>query len=93
MIEPGAEHCYSAVADHQLDEIEAADPDLHSALLTICEHILDQPGLAHAASSAITTAHGIRMMLHVPGHAPYKVFWSLDPVRIEAVFPYDRRSR
>ena len=37
---------------------------------------------------AITTADGIRMRLPVIGHPPYKVFWSTDGPRIEAIFPH-----
>lgn len=84
---------YSAVADQQLNEMEASDLALYDDVLTTCERIFDNPGLARSVSSAITTPGGIRMVLDVPGRYPFKVFWSPEPVRIEAVFPYEQRSR
>ncbi len=84
---------YSKIADQQLDEIEALDPDLYDAVLTVCESIFDHPERAQSGSRAITTEQGIRMVLSVPGFADYKVFWSTDLPRVEAVFPYDFRSR
>jgi hypothetical protein len=53
-----------------------------------CELIFRMPGLAHSLSTAVTTSEGIRMRLPVPGHPRYKVFWSTDGPRIEAVFPH-----
>jgi hypothetical protein len=41
-------------------------------------------GQAHALSSAMTTKEGIRLRLPVRGQ-PYKVFWSTEGPRIEAV--------
>ena len=80
---------YSEIANAQLDEIENGDdPDLYSALLDVCEFVLANPGQAQSRSSALTTAEGIRFRLAVPGHHPYKVLWSSDGPRIEAVFPY-----
>ncbi len=80
---------YSEVANAQLDEIEnGGDPDLYDALMDVCEFVLADPGAAQARSSALTTAGGIRFRLAVPGRHPYKVFWSSDGPRIEAVFPY-----
>lgn len=80
---------YSEVANAQLDEIEAGDdPDLYEAIVDVCEFVLAHPGQAQSRSSALTTAEGIRFRLAVPGHHPYKVFWSSDGPRIEAVFPY-----
>ncbi len=84
---------YSTIADQQLDELEALDPDLHDAVLTACESIFDQPERAQSISRAITTQQGIRMVLSVLGFPDYKVFWSTDLPRVEAVFPYDFRSR
>lgn len=79
---------YSQVADHQLDELERRDPDLYDAVLTVCEHIFDHPQQAQSMSRAIRTEEGIRMVLSVPGFPPYKVFWSTELPRVEAVFPY-----
>jgi len=80
---------YSEIANVQLDEIEHGDdPDLYDALLDVCEFVLANPGRAQSRSSALTTTEGIRFRLAVPGHHPYKVFWSSDGPRIEAVFPY-----
>jgi hypothetical protein len=80
---------YSDVAISQLDEIENGDDlDLYEAILDVCEFVLSEPGKAQARSSALTTAEGIRFRFAVPGHHPYKVFWSSGGPRIEAVFPY-----
>lgn len=80
---------YSEVANAQLDEIESGDdPDLYEALLDVCEFVLAHLGPAQSRSSALTTSVGIRFRLAVPGHHPYKVFWSSEGPRIEAVFPY-----
>lgn len=84
---------YSEIADQQLDELQTLDLDLYDAVLTACESIFDHPERAQSASRAITTEQGIRMVLSVPEFPPYKVFWSTDLPRIEAVFPYDFRSR
>ena len=84
---------YSKVANQQLDELEARDPALHDAVLTMCESIFDHPKRAQSLSGAITTEQGIRMVLPVPGFPPYKVFWSTEMPRVEAVFPYDFRTR
>ena len=84
---------YSKIADQQLDEIEALDPDLYDAVLTVCESVFDHPERAQSVSRAITTEQGIRMVLSVPGFAPYKVFWSTELPRVEAVLPDDLRSR
>ena len=80
---------YSQVANKQLDSLEAgSDADLHNAVLDSCELIIRLPAQAQARSTAITTAEGIRLRLPVAGHPPYKVFWSSDGPRIEAVFPH-----
>lgn len=80
---------YSEIADEQLDELEAGgDIALCNDVLTVCQFIVNAPEQAQGMSSAITTSAGIRFRLAVPGHAPYKVFWSSDGPRIEAVFPY-----
>jgi hypothetical protein len=84
-----AEGNYSEVADAQLDALESGpDVDLYNAVLDACELIFRMPGQAQALSTAITTKDGIRMRLPVPGHPPYKVFWSTEGPRIEAVFPH-----
>jgi hypothetical protein len=82
---------YSAVADAQLDEIEAGvDPDLYNAILETCHLIFALPDVAQSRSSAIQTDQGIRFRIPVRGHWPYKVFWSRpeDAPRVEAVFPH-----
>ena len=80
---------YSAVADAQLDALESGpDVDLYNAILDACELIFRMPGQAQALSTAITTTDGIRLRLPVPGHPPYKIFWSTDGPRVEAVFPH-----
>ncbi len=79
----------SAVADAQLDELEAStDADLYNAVLDTTELIFRLPVQAQSLSTAITTADGIRMRLPVIGHPPYKVFWSADGPRVEAIFPH-----
>lgn len=84
-----AEGDYSAVADAQLDELERGpDTALYNAILDTIELIFRLPAQAQALSTAITTTDGIRMRLPVIGHAPYKVFWSTEGPRIEAVFPH-----
>jgi hypothetical protein len=84
---------YSTIADQQLNELEDRDPELYDAVLTVCEGIFDNPEQAQSVSRAITTNQGIRMVLSVPGFPAYKVFWSTDGPRVEAVFPYDFRTR
>ncbi|MEX7469074.1 hypothetical protein AB4Z39_05105 [Mycobacterium adipatum] len=80
---------YSQVASDQLDALEQCpDPGLYSAVLDTIDLIFRVPGQAQALSTAITTADGIRMRLPVIGHPPFKVFWSTDGPRIEAVFPH-----
>lgn len=79
---------YSAIADEQLDRLEATDPALYGDVLTICELILTNPSRARSMSAAVTTDDGILLRLAVPGRHPYKVFWSSAGPRIEAVFPY-----
>ena len=80
---------YSAVADAQLDELEnGPDAELYNSILDTIELIFRLPGQAQSLSTAITTPDGIRMRLPVIGHPPYKVFWSTEGPRIEAVFPH-----
>jgi len=80
---------YSEVADKHLDALEAGpDIDLYNAVLDACELIFRMPDHAQALSTAITTAEGIRFRLPVVAHPPFKVFWSSDGPRIEAVFPH-----
>lgn len=84
----GVVESYSEVADAQLDEIQAQDPHLYNDILTICELIFMQPARAQSMSAAISTQDGNVLRLGVPGHAPYKVFWTTTEPRIEAVFPH-----
>ena len=80
---------YSEVADAQLDALEIGpDADLYNSVLDTIEFIFRLPGQAQSLSTAITTPDGIRMRLPVIGHPPYKVFWSTDGPRIEAIFPH-----
>lgn len=80
---------YSQIADAQLDALETgADADLYNSVLDTIELVFRLPGQAQALSTAITTPAGIRMRLPVIGHPPYKVFWSTDGPRIEAIFPH-----
>lgn len=78
---------YSEVADEQLNDLEATDPDTYNDVLEACESIFEDPTWAQANSSAIQTSQGIRLRLPVKGRH-HKVFWSSDGPRIEAVFPY-----
>jgi hypothetical protein len=80
---------YSEVADAQLDALETGpDADLYNAVLDACALVLSRPGQAQSMSTAFTTRDGIRMRLPVDGYPHYKVFWSTDGPRIEAVFPH-----
>lgn len=80
---------YSEIADAQLDTLERGpDAELYNSVLDTIELIFRLPGEAQSLSTAITTSEGIRMRLPVIGHPPYKVFWSTDGPRIEAVFPH-----
>jgi hypothetical protein len=84
-----ADGSYSQIADAQIDELEAGpDLTLYNAVLEVCELIFNSPDQAQSESAAITTENGIRFRVAVSGHYPYKVFWSSDGPRIEAVFPY-----
>ena len=89
--DPGFAGAYSTVAEAQLDALERGDDiDLYNAVLDTCELIFRLPSHAQSRSTAITTAEGVRLRLPVAGHPPYKVFWSSDGPRIEAVFPHSR---
>lgn len=80
---------YSEVADEQLDAPEQGhDVELFNAVLDACDLVFRAPARARAMSTAIRTREGIRFRLPVPGHPPYKVFWSSEGPRIEAVFPH-----
>ena len=79
---------YSEVADAQLDALEAgADADLYNAVLDACELVLSYPSAAQARSTAVRTKDGVVLRLPVAGHPPYKVFWTTEGPRVEAVFP------
>jgi len=82
------EGAYSEIADQQLDELERSDPALYNDILTMCEMVFTDPGRAQSMSAAVRAEHGIVFRLAVPGRHPYKVFWSSDGPRVEAVFPY-----
>lgn len=79
---------YSEVADQQLDDLEARDPELYSDVMDVCEAIFASPARAQGMSAAVQTTDGIVFRLAVPGRYPYKVFWTSDGPRIEAIFPY-----
>lgn len=87
MTEGGA---YSQVADDQLDLLErGADIALYNAVLDACELVFRLPGKAQALSTTIISSTGETVLrLPVAGHPPYKVFWTSDGPRIEAVFPH-----
>jgi hypothetical protein len=80
---------YSRVADEQLDALEAGpDVGLYNAVLDACELVFRAPALARQRSTAVATNEGVPFRLPVAGHPPYKVFWSSEGPRIEAVFPH-----
>lgn len=79
---------YSEVAWAQLDELQATSPDLYNDILTVCELVFSHPQRAQSMSTAIRTEHGIIMRLAVPKRHPYKVFWTTNEPRVEAVFPH-----
>lgn len=80
---------YSAVADAQLDALEAgADVALYNAVLDCCELIFRLSSEAQLRSTDVTTRDGIVFRLAVPHHFPYKVFWKADGPRVEAIFPH-----
>lgn len=80
---------YSTVADEQLDALERGpDVDLYNAVLDACELVFRSPEHAQARSTAVSTKEGFVLRLPVPGHAPYKVFWSTDGPQVRAVFPH-----
>lgn len=78
---------YSEIADQQLDETERSDPELYNDILTMCELVFVDPDRAQSMSAAVQTDEGIVFRLAVPGRYPYKVFWTSDGPRVEAVFP------
>lgn len=63
------------------------------AWLDVCEMIFRLPGRAQSMASAVKTDQGIRMRLPVPGHPPYKLFWSTEGPRIEVVFSISHISK
>ncbi|HBJ72806.1 MAG TPA: hypothetical protein DDY88_03645 [Actinobacteria bacterium] len=81
---------YSEIADQQLDALERDhDADLYNAVLDACDLIFRLQGKAQSLSTTIITADGQTLLrLPVAGHPPYKVFWSSQGPRIEAVFPH-----
>ncbi len=82
------EGAYSEIADQQLDDLERSDAALYNDILTVCELVFTDPGRAQSMSAAVQTEHGIVFRLAVPGRHPYKVFWSSDGPRVEAIFPH-----
>jgi hypothetical protein len=80
---------YSGIADAQLAALAAGDDlRLYDAVLDACELIFIAPDKAQSVSSAITIKEGIRFRMPVAGHPPYKVFWSSELPRIEAIFAH-----
>lgn len=80
---------YSEVADAQLDALEgSSDAALYDAVLDACDLIFRLPAQAQARSTAVVTRDGVVLRLPVAGHPPYKVFWTAEGPRIEAVFPH-----
>lgn len=77
---------YSPEADAQLDALESGpDTGLWDAVLDAIELIKNNPSLARSLSGAIKAEQGIQMKLAVPSFREWKVFWSTDEPRIEAV--------
>lgn len=85
---PPAKDAYSQVAEDQLDTSKEVDLDLYRDLVEVCEAILDEPKAYRASAPAVAAQSGILLRTPVPRRAPYKVFWSTDDPRIEAIFPY-----
>jgi hypothetical protein len=79
---------YSEIADQQLDELQASDPDLYNDVLTICALVFSQPSRARSMSTAVRTEDGVVMRLAVLARHPFKVFWTTEGPRIEAIFPH-----
>lgn len=80
---------YSETADRQLDALEVGpDPDPYHAVLYACELVFGAPQHVQANSTAVMTGSGVVFRLPVLGFPPYKVFWSSDGPRVEAVFPH-----
>jgi hypothetical protein len=80
---------YSDIANEQLDALERGqDPDLYDAVLDAIKMIFEKPSMARSLSTGVTSEDGIRMRFAVPGYLEYKVFWSTDGPRIDAVFRY-----
>ena len=73
-----------------MDVLEAGpDADLYNAILDACELIFRLPGKAQTLSTTIVTSTGATVLrLPVAGHPPYKVFWTSEGPRVEAVFPH-----
>lgn len=85
----GVKGACSLVADEHLDALEVGpDIALYNAVLDACELIFRFPGKAQSLSTAVVTREGIVLRYPVPGHPPYKVFWTSPGPRIEAVFPH-----
>ena len=83
-----SQYLYSEVADAQLDLLEAGPRhDLYSAVVSTCLRVFEEPALAQSLSSVIATDQGLVLVLPVPKHSPFKVFWTSAGPRIEAVFP------
>lgn len=82
---------YAPVAVEQLTALhDGPDVDLYNAVLDVIDVVLAQPGIAQSMSSAILADGEVIMRLPVPGHHPFKVFWTTDGPTIRAVFPYTR---
>jgi hypothetical protein len=83
---------YSEVADSQLDALEVgSDMGPYNAVLVNCDLIFRNPRQAQSNSTAISTEHGIRLRLPVPGYPAFKIFWSSVGPTIDAVFPVPSR--
>lgn len=76
---------YSAIADEQLDEIEASGPELYNDILPICELIFTNPEYAQSMSAAIRADVGILMRVAVPERYPCTIFWSTSGPRIDSI--------
>lgn len=78
---------YSEIANQQLDELEANDPDRYNDILTMCEFVFSDLVGAQSTSSAVQTSRGIVLRLPVPGRRA-SAFWTSAGPRVEAIFPY-----
>lgn len=80
---------YSAVADRQLDALEgSADTTLWNAVVDALAFVFDEPERARLHSSAVRLGNG-GVIFDLPVSVrPWRVYWSLDGPRIEAILEH-----